>query len=50
MKARFTDTPEAVRNTLEVAEQCNLEIEFGKLYYPSSHRRNISRAKAICAS
>jgi DNA polymerase-3 subunit alpha len=34
MKARFSETPEAVRNTLEVAEKCNLEIEFGKLHYP----------------
>jgi len=34
MKARFADTPEAVTNTLEVAEKCNLEIEFGKLHYP----------------
>ena len=34
MKALFAETPEAVRNTLEVAEQCNLEIEFGKLHYP----------------
>ena len=34
MKARFADTPEAIKNTLEVAEKCNLEIEFGKLHYP----------------
>jgi DNA polymerase-3 subunit alpha len=34
MKARFSETPEAVLNTLEVAEKCNLEIEFGKLHYP----------------
>ncbi len=34
MKARFAEVPEAVRNTLEVAEKCNLEIEFGKLHYP----------------
>jgi DNA polymerase-3 subunit alpha len=34
MKARFAETPEAVQNTLEVAEKCNLEIEFGKLHYP----------------
>ncbi len=34
MKARFADTPEAVKNTLEVAEKCNLEIEFGKLHFP----------------
>jgi DNA polymerase-3 subunit alpha len=37
MKARFADTPEAVKNTLEVAEKCNLEIEFGKLHYPVFH-------------
>jgi len=34
MQARFAETPEAVRNTLEVAEKCNLQIEFGKLHYP----------------
>src|SRR5258706_10572080 len=31
MKALFADTPDAVQNTLEVAEKCNLEIEFSKL-------------------
>jgi DNA polymerase-3 subunit alpha len=34
MKARFAEIPEAITNTLEVAEKCNLEIEFGKLHYP----------------
>src|SRR6266853_213168 len=34
MKARFSEVPEAIENTLEVAEKCNLEIEFGKLHYP----------------
>ncbi len=34
MKARFSEIPEAITNTLEVAEKCNLEIEFGKLHYP----------------
>ena len=34
MKARFAEVPEAVTNTLEVAEKCNVEIEFGKLHYP----------------
>ena len=34
MKARFTEVPEAVTNTMEVAEKCNLEIQFGKLHYP----------------
>jgi DNA polymerase-3 subunit alpha len=37
MKARFSEIPEAVQNTLEVAEKCNLEIEFGKLHYPVFH-------------
>ena len=35
MKALFAEVPEAVRNTLEVAEQCNLEIQFGGLHYPA---------------
>jgi DNA polymerase-3 subunit alpha len=37
MKARFVEAPEAVQNTLEVAEKCNVEIEFGKLHYPVFH-------------
>ena len=35
MKSLYSDLPEAITNTLEIAERCNLEIEFGKLYYPS---------------
>jgi DNA polymerase III subunit alpha len=34
MAERFAEVPEAVQNTLEVAEKCNLEIEFGRLHYP----------------
>src|SRR5262249_34834305 len=34
MKARFAEIPEAIQNTLEIAEKCNLESEFGKLHYP----------------
>src|ERR1043165_7835621 len=37
MKARFADAPDAVKNTLEVAEKCNVQIEFGKLHYPVFH-------------
>jgi DNA polymerase-3 subunit alpha len=37
MKARFAEVPEAALNTLEVAEKCNVEIEFGKLHYPLFH-------------
>jgi len=28
------DSPEAIKNTLEVAGKCNLEIEFGKFHFP----------------
>jgi DNA polymerase-3 subunit alpha len=34
MKARFTELPEAVTNTLEVAEKCNVEFDFKTLHYP----------------
>jgi len=34
MAALFSEVPEAVANTMEVAEKCNLQIEFGKLHYP----------------
>ena len=41
MKARFAEIPEAVANTLEVAEKCNVEIEFPKAgdtrHYPVFH-------------
>lgn len=35
MAEAFADTPEAVRNTLEVAERCNLELKLGKLIFPT---------------
>ncbi|MBF6600962.1 MAG: DNA polymerase III subunit alpha [Dehalococcoidia bacterium] len=34
MLALFADLPEAVTNTQLVAEQCNLELEFGRLHLP----------------
>ncbi len=37
MKARFAEIPEAVTNTLEVAEQCNVEFDFKTLHYPVFH-------------
>ncbi len=37
MKALFPDNLDAVLNTREVAEKCNVEIEFGKLHYPVFH-------------
>ncbi|HRZ99954.1 MAG TPA: DNA polymerase III subunit alpha, partial [Candidatus Paceibacterota bacterium] len=35
MKALFAEIPEAVFNTLEVAEKCDLKIEFNRLHYPN---------------
>ncbi|MBM3876651.1 MAG: DNA polymerase III subunit alpha [Verrucomicrobia bacterium] len=39
MQALFIETPEAVRNTLEVAARCNLELSLDgkKLHYPVFH-------------
>src|SRR5712671_4051080 len=37
MAALFNEVSDAVKNTLEVAGKCNLEIEFGKLHYPVFH-------------
>ena len=34
MHAIFSDVPRAVTNTIEVAEKCDLQLEFGKLHYP----------------
>ncbi len=35
MKQRFADDPEAIRNTLAVAERCNLQLAFGKPLLPA---------------
>ncbi|MFM8471078.1 MAG: DNA polymerase III subunit alpha, partial [Limisphaerales bacterium] len=37
MKALFAETPEAVTNTVEVAEKCNVEFDFKTLHYPVFH-------------
>src|SRR6185436_7879190 len=37
MKARFAEVPDAVANTLEVAEKCNVEFDFKTLHYPVFH-------------
>ena len=34
MKALFADCPEAIASTLEIAERCNVELEFGKIHLP----------------
>lgn len=35
MAQYFKETPEAISNTLKIAEQCNLELELGKWYFPN---------------
>jgi len=35
MKALFPDHPEAVANTVKIADMCNLKLEFGKAKYPA---------------
>ncbi|MBI4368350.1 MAG: DNA polymerase III subunit alpha [Candidatus Omnitrophica bacterium] len=34
MKALFSGFPEAIRNTIEIAERCNLELDFSKTHLP----------------
>lgn len=34
MAEAFADVPEAIENTIKVAEACNLEIEFGQIHLP----------------
>lgn len=35
MKVLFEDTPEALENTLKIAERCNLDLTLGKFVFPS---------------
>ncbi|MEI8341506.1 MAG: DNA polymerase III subunit alpha, partial [Verrucomicrobiota bacterium] len=35
MQALFREHPEAIANTLRIAERCNLKLEFGKPKYPN---------------
>ncbi len=34
MKALFADTPEAISNTVKIAERCHVEFDFKSLHYP----------------
>lgn len=36
MKLLFSDLPEALENSLEIAKRCNLELNLGKSYLPAS--------------
>lgn len=35
MAAAFTDTPQALSTTLQIAEKCNLELDFKQQHYPT---------------
>ncbi len=35
MKSLFRDHPEAIENTVKIAEKCNFDFEFGHIYLPS---------------
>jgi DNA polymerase-3 subunit alpha len=34
MKKLFEDVPSAIENTIKIAEECNLQLEFGKVHLP----------------
>ncbi len=40
MQALFAATPEAISNTVSIAERCNLTFEFGKFYLPKFEVKN----------
>jgi len=40
MHELFAATPEALANTIEIAERCNLTFEFGKFYLPKFEVKN----------
>ena len=50
MKARFAEVPEAVTNTLEVAEKCNLEIKFGTVALPGVSSAGTFHARRFFAA
>ncbi|MDP8256620.1 MAG: DNA polymerase III subunit alpha [Candidatus Alcyoniella australis] len=36
----FSDTPEAIRNTVQIAERCNVEMQFGNPIFPKFKAEN----------
>jgi DNA polymerase-3 subunit alpha len=53
MREVFRDFPEAIANTLKIAERCNLEIELGKSKYPEypipRGKSRIAFLRELCA-
>ncbi len=51
MRALFPDHPEAISNTLAIAERCNLKLEFGTSKFPGIRAAGRQDApSSICAS
>ncbi len=52
MKALFKDIPEAITNTLEIAQRCNLELDFSQIhlpkYEPPNGQDKEDYLKALC--
>lgn len=46
MAELFKDVPDAISNTLKVAEKCNLELDFKTKHYPVYHPPSIQGKKA----
>jgi len=53
MKALFRDAPDAIAATLEIAQRCNVELEFGKIhlphYAPPEGKTQQEYLKELCA-
>ena len=48
MKALFRETPDAITNTIRIAEKCNLELDFSKTFLPHySPPAGITREKYL---
>jgi DNA polymerase-3 subunit alpha len=52
MHALFADRPEALHATLEIADKCNVELEFGKIhlphYEPPANRTQQAYLRELC--
>jgi len=46
MKEIFHDHPEAIRNTIEIAERCNLDLKLNGIKFPEQPPSRISRKRA----
>lgn len=52
MLSLFSEHPEAIENTVKIAEKCNFEFEFDKLYlpafYPPDNLSSVEYLKRLC--